>query len=129
MKMSEAIKFLSVLSMSIMTSVMVLDTQAAGSAKARAAFSKGSTTFNVVAGSGSAFNDTYVILGLGLSYYVMDGLEIGIDAQHWFSGDPSISKVSPQIRYVLTKPEIIKPYIRAGHALELVSAVDVYILS
>jgi hypothetical protein len=75
------------------------------------AFSKNSTSVGVVVGSGSAFNDNYIIMGVGASYYLAKGLEIGIDAQHWFSGDPSITKVSPKITYVFTQPEVIKPYL------------------
>lgn len=77
------------------------------------AFSKNSTSVGVVLGSGSAFDDNYVILGVGVGYYVARGLELGIDVQHWFSGDPSITKVSPQIRYVFTQPKVIKPYVGA----------------
>ena len=77
------------------------------------AFSKNSTSVGVILGSGSAFNDNYVILGVGVGYYVLNGLEIGLDVQHWFSGDPSITKVSPQIRYVFTQPKVIKPYVGA----------------
>ena len=77
------------------------------------AFSKNSTSVGVIVGSGSAFNDNYIILGVGVGYYVLQGLEIGLDVQHWFSGDPSITKVSPQIRYVFTQPKVIKPYIGA----------------
>jgi hypothetical protein len=85
----------------------------AGTGGVGTAFSKNSTSVGVVLGSGSAFNDNYVILGLGLGYYVVKGLELGIDLQHWFSGEPSITKVSPQIRYVFTQPKVIKPYIGA----------------
>ncbi len=77
------------------------------------AFSKNSTSVGVIVGSGSAFNDNYIILGVGVGYYVVQGLEIGLDVQHWFSGDPSITKVSPQIRYVFTQPKVIKPYVGA----------------
>lgn len=77
------------------------------------AFSKNSTSVGVVLGSGNAFNDNYLILGVGVGYYVVRGLEIGIDLQRWFSGDPSITKVSPQIRYVFTQPKMIKPYVGA----------------
>lgn len=77
------------------------------------AFSKGSTSVGVVLGSGSSFNDDYIILGVGVGYYVLPGLEIGIDLQHWFSGDPSISKVSPQVRYVFTQAKTVKPYVGA----------------
>ena len=85
----------------------------AGTGGVSTAFSKNSTSVGVVLGSGSAFNDNYVILGLGVGYYVVRGLELGIDLQHWVSGDPSITKVSPQIRYVFTQPKVVKPYIGA----------------
>jgi hypothetical protein len=75
------------------------------------AFSKNSTSVGVVLGSGSSFDDNYIILGVGVGYYITNGLELGIDLQHWFSGDPSITKVSPQIRYVFTQPKVIKPYV------------------
>ena len=85
----------------------------AGTGGISTAFSKNSTSVGVVVGSGSAFNDNYFILGLGVGYYVVQGLELGIDLQHWFSGDPSITKLSPQIRYVFTQPKVIKPYVGA----------------
>jgi len=77
------------------------------------AFSKNSTSVGVVLGSGSYGSENYIILGVGVGYYVVNGLEIGIDLQHWFSGDPSITKVSPQIRYVFTQPKVVKPYVGA----------------
>ena len=75
------------------------------------AFSRGNTSFGIVAGSGRAFQNDYIILGAGVGYYVLDGLELGIDVQHWFSGNPSITKVSPQVKYVFTQPTRIKPYV------------------
>ena len=84
-----------------------------GSGGVSTAFSKGSTTLGVVIGSGSLGNEDYLILGVGVGYYLVRGLEIGIDVQHWFSGNPSITKLSPQIKYVFTQPKIIKPYIGA----------------
>lgn len=75
------------------------------------AFSKNSTNLGIVVGSGSAFDDNYIILGVGVGYYVARGLELGLDVQHWFSGSPSITKVSPQIRYVFTKARRVKPYV------------------
>jgi hypothetical protein len=85
----------------------------AGTGGVGTAFSKNSTSVGVVIGSGSAFNDDYLILGLGVGFYVTKGLEIGIDMQRWMSGDPTITKVSPQIKYVFTQPEVIKPYLGA----------------
>lgn len=85
----------------------------AGTGGLSTAFSKNSTSVGVILGSGSAFNDNYVILGVSAGYYVVRGLELGIDLQHWFSGDPSITKLSPQIRYVFTQAKVIKPYVGA----------------
>ncbi len=85
----------------------------AGAGGVGTTFSKNSTNFSVVIGSGSAFDDDYSILGLGVGYYVTNGLELGIDLQRWFSGEPTITKVSPQIRYVFTQPKTIKPYVGA----------------
>jgi hypothetical protein len=82
----------------------------AGTGGAGAAFSKNSISLGFVAGSGSAFNEDYVILGAGFGYYLVDGLELGVDVQRWFSGSPSITKISPQVRYVFTQPKVIKPY-------------------
>ena len=76
-----------------------------------APFTKGSHALSVIVGSGSSFNDDYIILGGGYGYYLVDGLEVGLDAQAWLSGDPSITKISPQIKYVFTQPKSVKPYV------------------
>jgi hypothetical protein len=76
-------------------------------------FQQGSQSLSIVVGSGSAFRDDYIILGAGYGYYIARGLELGIDAQFWLSGDPSISKVSPQVKYVFTQPKQVKPYVGA----------------
>jgi hypothetical protein len=85
----------------------------AGTGGLGAAFSRGSTSVGAFVGSGSAFNDDYVILGVGVGYYVAEGLELGIDLQRWFSGEPTITKISPQVRYVFTRVQPVKPYVGA----------------
>lgn len=87
-------------------------------------FSRGSQAISIVAGAGSAFGDDYIILGGGYGYYVLDGLELGIDAQFWLSGDPSITKVSPQIRYVFTQPKTVKPYVGAFYRRTYTDGLD-----
>jgi hypothetical protein len=74
------------------------------------AFSEGSVSFDIVAGAGSAFNQNYTVLGVGIGYYVAKGLEVGIDIEHWFSSEPSITKVSPQVKFVFSELGAIKPY-------------------
>ena len=85
----------------------------AGTGGLGAAFSQNSTSVGVFVGSGRAFDDDYIILGVGAGYYVAEGLEVGIDFQRWFSGEPTITKVSPQVRYVFTRAQGIKPYVGA----------------
>lgn len=78
-----------------------------------AAFSKGVSSFGVVVGSGSAFDENYFILGAGFGYYMAQGLELGIDAQHWFYGEPEITKVTPKITYVFSQLRNVNPYVGA----------------
>jgi hypothetical protein len=90
------------------------------------AFSQGATTLGVIVGSGSAFSEDYIILGASVGYYVVRGLELGLDVQHWFSGDPSISKVSPQVRYVFTQMGDLYPYLGAFYRRTYIESQDDY---
>ncbi len=42
----------------------------------------------------------YFVVGIGVGYFVLDGLEVGLGALHQFGDGPSISQVSPSLRYV-----------------------------
>lgn len=75
-----------------------------------APFDSGSQTLSLVAGSGSAFNENYAIIGGGYGYYLVDGLELGIDAQAWLGGTPRIYKLSPQLKYVFNISPQFRPY-------------------
>lgn len=72
-------------------------------------FDQGNVRLSVSGGGGHAFGDNYVVLGLGIGYYVLDGLELGLDADAWI-GDPEIYTLSPQVRYVLHHVQHVKPY-------------------
>ena len=98
-KMKYAVLYLAILTLSL-TSVEIN----------ASAFSEGSVSFDIVAGAGQAFNKNYTVLGVGIGYYVAQGLEVGIDIEHWFSSEPSITKVSPQIKFVFSELGDIKPY-------------------
>jgi hypothetical protein len=87
-------------------------------------FAEGSTSFNAVISSGSAFNENYLILGAGIGYYLMQGLEVGIDAQYWFNGDPSITKITPKITYVFTQFGNLKPYLGTFYRRTIFGEVD-----
>jgi len=122
MRLQKKNKLLVVILLSTLSETAVA--ASAGTGGLGAAFSKGATNISIVAGSGRAFQDDYIIFGVGAGYYVVNGLELGIDVQHWFSGDPSITKVSPQIRYVLTQSKAIKPYVGAFYRRTFIDNLD-----
>lgn len=73
-------------------------------------FQQGSLRMSIMLGSGRAFQQDYTILGLGLGYYVADGLEAGVDVESWQGNDPRITRLSPQLLYVLKTAGNAKPY-------------------
>lgn len=76
-------------------------------------FSKGRTHFTIYGGTGYAFDDNYFVFGLSGSYYMANGLSIGLAAESWSGGEPGILKVTPTISYVFYQAGNIKPYIGA----------------
>lgn len=76
-------------------------------------FGAGSTQFAVLAGSGSAFNNDYLILGGGVSYYVSDGVGVGLTYENWSGNSPRISQISPSIQYVFYREYSLRPYVGA----------------
>jgi hypothetical protein len=52
-----------------------------------------------------------VVIGLGFGYYVVDGLEVGLDTDAWLGAEPDRLKVSPQVRYVFHMVPVVRPYI------------------
>jgi hypothetical protein len=76
-------------------------------------FQKGRVQLNVGAGYG-LFNDhNYFVLGLGAGYYLLDGLEAGIDGEGWWGSQPNQYNVSPNIRYIFLNIPSYKPYVGA----------------
>ena len=61
-------------------------------------------------GGGRAFSQDYRVYGAGVGYYVLDGLEAGLDAETWKGKDPGITRLSPQIMYVLPTGREARPY-------------------
>ena len=76
-------------------------------------FTKGSRRISIAAGSGRTFANDYLIFGLGAGYYVIDGLELGLDGEAWLGGDPDIYKLSPQLTYALPTQSRLRPYVGA----------------
>lgn len=76
-------------------------------------FKKGKVRVGFYGGAGNTYDRTYFILGGGAGYYVANGLEVGLDVEGWLLEDPTIWKLTPQIRYVVWQMNPIRPYVGA----------------
>ena len=74
-------------------------------------FAQGKLRLGLSAGYGSWNSKDYGILGLGAGYYLVDGLEAGIDGEAWLGSRPHLYSVSPEVRYTFYQLEQFKPYI------------------
>jgi hypothetical protein len=87
-------------------------------------FSARALRLSVLIGTGSSSADTYLILGGGVGYYLVDGLELGLDYEAWIGGDPVMHRLSPGIKYVLHFVPTIKPYVGAFYRHTFVNDYD-----
>lgn len=62
-------------------------------------------------GSGQGAGDSYIVAGLGVGYFIANGLELGLDGEAWWGTDPQIYKVTPGIRYIYPGFERFWPYV------------------
>ena len=63
-------------------------------------FDRGQFTLVLGAGRHSTLGTSYVSVGVGAGYFVLDGLDVELLGVHAFGGPPSINGVSPSVRYV-----------------------------
>jgi hypothetical protein len=63
-------------------------------------FDRGHFTLMAGGGAENAFGVRYFGIGLGVGYFVVDGLEVGLFGAHEFGDGPSLNEVSPSLRYV-----------------------------
>jgi hypothetical protein len=78
-----------------------------------AMFREGSMRLSLLIGGARAFNQDYRVYGAGVGYYVIDGLELGLEAETWQGADPRIRRVSPQAMYVFPLDSAARPYVGA----------------
>jgi hypothetical protein len=84
-------------------------------------FTEGSSRVTLIFGHGKGYGNTYAIYGLGVAYYIQDGLEVGIDIEDWTGGSPHITRVSPEIRYVFYWTPNLSPYAGLFYQQDFVS--------
>jgi hypothetical protein len=87
-------------------------------------FHQGQTRLSLGAGYGSLNNQNYGIVGLGAGYYLIDGLEAGLDSEAWLGSKPHIYTLSPGLRYVIYQWEQLKPYVGAFYKRSLYDSLS-----
>jgi hypothetical protein len=93
-------------------------------AAGRDPFADGSMRLSVLVGNGYAFDESYLIVGIGFGYFVAKGLELGLDAESWSGGTPHITKISPEVRYVVPTNSAMRPYIGAFYRWTMIENYD-----
>jgi hypothetical protein len=79
--------------------------------KPRGPFDQGSVRVSIVLGGGENLTSSYLILGAGVGYFVLDGLELEADAQAWLFGDPFTATITPGLNYVFYMVPKVNPYV------------------
>jgi len=74
-------------------------------------FGQGRASISVFGGSGSAFSQSYFVLGVGANYYVIQGLGLGLNFESWLGNTPGIYKLTPNVQYVFTLIPSVQPYV------------------
>ena len=74
-------------------------------------FDKGKMSIGIVAGSSYSYGEQYTILGLGVDYFVVDGLSVGVGYRGWFGGNPGINQLTVASSYYLALSKKFRPYI------------------
>ena len=99
----------------------IVSTPPASAADVAGVFGRGRVHFVLTAGNGYAFDQTYLVLGAGASYYLLDGLNVGLFLESWSGADPHLYKVTPSAQYVFYQVPVVKPYIGAFYRRTYVS--------
>jgi hypothetical protein len=90
----------------------------------RDAFSAGTKRLSVVVGNGYAFNNSYVLIGVGAGYFFVNGLYLGLDFEYWTGSSPKITKVSPRLDYVLNTGSALRPYAGVFYRRTIIEGLD-----
>lgn len=87
-------------------------------------FDEGTTRASLGFGTGSFGVERYFILGPGIGFFVMDGLELELGAELWFAGDPSLFILSPGVRYTVTQLGDFMPYVGGFYKHAFIKGLD-----
>lgn len=74
-------------------------------------FDRGRVRLSFGAGGGIYGGQSFFAIEGGVGYFVLHGLEVGVDVTQWVGSDPTVTQVSPQLRYVFDAAVAVKPYL------------------
>lgn len=74
-------------------------------------FSQGRASLGIKLGSVSVSNENYTVAGFSGNYFVIDDISVGLGYERWFSGSPSIQKISAESSYFIPVDEKVRPYV------------------
>lgn len=77
----------------------------------RGPFAQGRLRISLLLGGGTSFNDDYLILGGGVGYNLVDGLELSLNGAAWLIGDPFLATVTPGLTYAFVMVPQAHPYL------------------
>ncbi len=96
----------------------------ATAAEVAGVFSQGRTSLAIMGGTGYAFSESYLVLGVGVGYYVLDGLALGLSAESWSGSSPGLYKLTPSVQYVFHQIPKLNPYIGVFYRRTYVSGMS-----
>ena len=75
-------------------------------------FDQGRSHGSILVGSGSSDRgEFHLIVGAGYGYFVLDGLDLRLDADMTLGRDPFVGRITPGLQYVLYYVPGIQPYV------------------
>ena len=95
----------------VLTMLLVVTAFPANAAGGGAMFAEGRTHFSLMAGNGYAYNNSYLVIGASATYYVLDGVGVGLSLENWSGADPGITNYSPFVQYVIYQASVVQPYV------------------
>jgi hypothetical protein len=74
-------------------------------------FARNRVQLSIGGGVAADSHQTYLQFGVGIGYFLTNGLQIGVATDLWTIGDPTLINVTPGLTYVFWMVPKIKPYI------------------
>ena len=104
--------------------VLLLCAVPAAEAAGRDPFADGSRRASILIGNGYAFNESYLVIGVGVGYFAANGLELALDFESWTGSEPGITKLSPSVRYVIPTSGALRPYVGVFYRRTMIEKHD-----